>query len=68
MNPIANVSRRDFLKGGAGLTLAVMLPRALAQSGPGKTVGAAAQGEFAPNAFVRIGADNTVRSNHRLPR
>lgn len=60
MNPIANVSRRDFLKSGAGLTLAVMLPRALAQSGPGKTVGAAAQGAFAPNAFVRIGADNTV--------
>jgi isoquinoline 1-oxidoreductase beta subunit len=60
MNGIANVSRRDFLKSGAGLTLAVVLPRALAQSGPGKTVGAAAQGEFAPNAFVRIGADNTV--------
>ena len=60
MNPIANVSRRDFLKSGAGLTLAVVLPRALAQSGPGKTMGAAAQGEFTPNAFVRIGADNSV--------
>jgi isoquinoline 1-oxidoreductase beta subunit len=60
MSRVANVSRRDFLKSGAGLTLAVMLPRSLAQSGPGKTVGAAADGAFVPNAFVRIGADDTV--------
>jgi isoquinoline 1-oxidoreductase beta subunit len=60
MSRIANVSRREFLQAGAGLTLAVMLPGALAQSGPGKTVAMSAGGAFAPNAFVRIGADNVV--------
>jgi isoquinoline 1-oxidoreductase beta subunit len=59
---IANLSRRDFLKAGAGLTLGVALPDALAQmAGPGKGgSGTAASGAFEPNAFVRIGADNTV--------
>jgi isoquinoline 1-oxidoreductase beta subunit len=53
------VSRRDFLKAGgataAGLVLGVHIP-AYAQT-------AGAQGAavaFAPNAFLRIGADNTV--------
>jgi isoquinoline 1-oxidoreductase subunit beta len=47
---IENISRREFLKSGAGLTLAVVLPgRAFAQA---KT--------FEPNAFVRIAPDNTV--------
>jgi isoquinoline 1-oxidoreductase beta subunit len=50
MNTIVNVSRRDFLKGSGGLLLALSLPESFAQSN--KT--------FAPNAFVRIGADNTV--------
>jgi isoquinoline 1-oxidoreductase beta subunit len=60
---IVNESRRRFLKAGAGLTLAVYLPPALAQTaaGPGraggKAVGAAV---FEPNAFVRIGRDNSV--------
>ena len=61
-----NQARRAFLKksvtAGAGFTLAVYLPRLAAdRAGPGKTVtstiGAAG---FEPNAFVRIGADNTV--------
>jgi isoquinoline 1-oxidoreductase beta subunit len=59
---IVNLSRRDFLKAGAGLTLGVALPGALAQrAGPGQGGGrAAATAAFEPNAFVRIGADNTV--------
>jgi isoquinoline 1-oxidoreductase beta subunit len=57
---ITNESRRDFLKASGALLLGVHLPVALAQSGPGKTVGAAAAKPFEPNAFVRIGTDNTV--------
>ncbi len=53
---IVNLSRRDFLKAGAGLTLGIAAPGAFAQGGPGQAGG----GAFAPNAFVRIGADNTV--------
>ncbi|PKO53273.1 MAG: twin-arginine translocation pathway signal protein, partial [Betaproteobacteria bacterium HGW-Betaproteobacteria-21] len=67
---IENVSRRDFLKSGAGLTLALVLPIANgagptaaggAMAGPG-IAGSAPQGTvaFTPNAFVRIGTDNTV--------
>ncbi|MEO8486769.1 MAG: xanthine dehydrogenase family protein molybdopterin-binding subunit [Betaproteobacteria bacterium] len=62
--PVVNLSRsrRAFLKAGgaagAGLLLGVHVPAA-AQA-PGK-VGASAQpAPFAPNAFVRIGRDNTV--------
>jgi isoquinoline 1-oxidoreductase beta subunit len=51
MNTIRNESRRDFLKASGGLLLAISLPEALAQSG--KAV-------FQPNAFIRIGTDNTV--------
>jgi isoquinoline 1-oxidoreductase beta subunit len=58
---IVNLSRRDFLKAGAGLTLGVAVPGALAQmAGPGQGGKAAASGAFEPNAFVRVGADNTV--------
>src|SRR5262249_21913816 len=59
---ILNLSRRDFLKAGAGLTLGVVVPGALAQmAGPGQGgTGAAASGAFEPNAFVRVGTDNTV--------
>jgi isoquinoline 1-oxidoreductase beta subunit len=53
---IVNLSRRDFLKAGAGLTLGIAAPGAFAQGGPGQAGG----GAFTPNAFVRIGADNTV--------
>ena len=59
---IRNVSRRDFLKGGgalsAGLVLGVHVP-AFAQNAP-RAAGATAGKSFAPNAFVRIGTDNTV--------
>src|SRR5437763_10575364 len=59
---ILNVSRRDFLKStaaaGAGLTLGFMLSPASAQT---KAATAALNtAVFAPNAFVRIGPDNTV--------
>ena len=58
---IVNLSRRDFLKAGAGLTLGTVVPQAFAQAGPGQAGGKAlAAGVFEPNAFVRIGADNTV--------
>jgi isoquinoline 1-oxidoreductase beta subunit len=59
---IENGSRRAFLQGSAGLTLAFLVPVVglAAESGPGKTVGAAAAGAFAPNAFLRIGTDNSV--------
>jgi isoquinoline 1-oxidoreductase beta subunit len=55
--------RRDFLKAGAGLTLAIVFaPKALAQAaGPGRAGGEViARAALEPNAFVRIGADNTV--------
>src|SRR6266704_3103731 len=58
---IVNLSRRDFLKAGAGLTLGIAAPGAFAQGGLGQARGrAAAGGVFEPNAFVRIGPDNTV--------
>src|SRR6185503_7160745 len=66
MDTLKNPQRRLLLKAGAaagaGLTLAFYLPGGGAQmSGPGRTAGAAAATpEFEPNAFVRIGADDTV--------
>ncbi len=68
---IVNLSRRGFLKTAtgavAGLTLGVWLPgRAQTASpqriaGPGMAGGEhAAVGDFAPNAFVRIGSDDGV--------
>jgi isoquinoline 1-oxidoreductase beta subunit len=66
MDTLKNPQRRLLLKAGAaagaGLTLAFYLPGGGAQmSGPGRTAGAAAAPPaFAPNAFVRIGADDTV--------
>jgi isoquinoline 1-oxidoreductase beta subunit len=57
-----NQSRRDFLRTSGTLTLAFYLSPTFAQmSGPGKTAAnALAKAELAPNAFVRIGADNSV--------
>ncbi|WGL16893.1 xanthine dehydrogenase family protein molybdopterin-binding subunit [Microbulbifer bruguierae] len=56
-------SRRNFLKVmggvGAGLTLAIGSPGVLAKILP-RSEAAAAGEMFAPNAFVRIGADNRV--------
>src|SRR5258706_2207723 len=58
---IINLSRRDFLKAGAGLTLGVAVPSLAQMAGPGQGGGSVvAAGALEPNAFVRIGADNTV--------
>ena len=53
-----------------GLTLGIYGARlAQMQAGPGKAVGAiAAAGTFEPNAFVRIGTDNTVTVDREAPR
>ena len=47
---ISNLSRRDFFKASGALVLAVALPEVRAQGGA----------TLEPNAFVRIGTDNTV--------
>jgi len=61
---IENLSRRRFLQGSAGLTLGFCLPAfaaTLPAAGPGKAgEGLAAAVNFEPNAFLRIGADNSV--------
>ena len=58
---IVNLSRRDFLKAGAGLTLGLAAPAAFSQAGPGRAGGkAVAAGVFEANAFVRIGRDSQV--------
>lgn len=54
---IENLSRRRFLQGSAGLTLGFLLPTA---TGLLSESAQAAPAQFEPNAFVRIGADNTV--------
>ncbi|MBL8474135.1 MAG: xanthine dehydrogenase family protein molybdopterin-binding subunit [Rhodocyclaceae bacterium] len=71
MSELINLSRRQFLQGGAGLTLGYALPgvamAALPEAGPGKAgAGLAADLHFEPNAFLRIDADNsvTVLSKH----
>lgn len=51
---IENESRRRFLQGAAGLTLAVYLPSVSSAPAVVSTQ------PFEPNAFLRIGADNTV--------
>lgn len=65
---IQNLSRRAFLKtgvaAGAGLTLGLYLPRVTGtelRAGPGIAGGEdRVAGSFEPNAFVRIGGDDTV--------
>ena len=62
---IRNVSRRAFLKAGGGVSAALVVgvhvPAFAQTSGPGRTTGTAASAAtFSPNAFVRIGADNTI--------
>ena len=64
---IENVSRRQFLQGTAGLTLAFALPASAAPAGPGKAGGEVlGKMHFEPNAFLRIGTDGivTVISKH----
>ncbi|MBW8365382.1 MAG: xanthine dehydrogenase family protein molybdopterin-binding subunit [Rhizobium sp.] len=62
MNMIENLSRRRFLQGSAGLTLGFCLPALAAPvAGPGMAGdGAVGPIHFEPNAFLRIGTDNTV--------
>ena len=55
---IENSSRRSFLQGVSGLTLGFCLPAMAAPAAAGKAVPAAPA--FAPNAFLRIGTDNSV--------
>ncbi|MBK6974458.1 MAG: xanthine dehydrogenase family protein molybdopterin-binding subunit [Sterolibacteriaceae bacterium] len=58
---IENESRRHFLQRAAGLTLAVYLPAAGAAAGRGLAGGKIAGGaKFEANAFVHIGADDSV--------
>jgi isoquinoline 1-oxidoreductase beta subunit len=52
-------SRRDFLKVGAALTLAIYLP-GCSPGDDGATATASGATKFEPNAFVRIGADSSV--------
>jgi len=58
MEPLTRPSRRDFLKTGAavsgGLVLGVVLPDALARPAE------AAPATSMPNAFVKIGSDNSI--------
>ncbi|WP_324778449.1 xanthine dehydrogenase family protein molybdopterin-binding subunit [Thiobacillus sedimenti] len=62
MTTIENLSRRRFMQGGAGLTLGFCLPALAAPAaGPGKAgAGVVAPITFEPNAFLRIGPDNSV--------
>lgn len=55
-------SRRTFLTGAGALVIGVALPvKALAQSGAAKALaGEGPAAVFAPNAFIRIAADDTV--------
>jgi isoquinoline 1-oxidoreductase beta subunit len=55
-------TRRGFLKGGAGLALAIVTPvmANAPAAGPGLAGSAMVDGEFSPGAFLRIGTDGTV--------
>src|SRR5581483_5938107 len=61
---IVNESRRRFLQGAGGLALGIYTGAAFADSGtaaPGSAGGGlVGAGNFEPNAFVRIGTDNSV--------
>ncbi len=59
MSAIVNESRRHFLQAGIGLTLALYFRPGLGQTAPA-SAGAAGDAVLEPNAFVRIGEDDTV--------
>ncbi|QIB67029.1 xanthine dehydrogenase family protein molybdopterin-binding subunit [Kineobactrum salinum] len=54
---IENESRRRFLQGATGLTLALYFPWAMARN---PESGGTQAARFEPNAFLRIGEDNSV--------
>ena len=57
---IENLSRRRFLQGCGGLTLGFCLPVVAAAAGGKSGLVDASAATFEPNAFLRIGADNSV--------
>lgn len=59
---LLNVSRRHFLKAGIGLTIAMVIPGcAKSPESASETTTIVENGiSFEPNAFIRIGSDNTV--------
>src|SRR5512143_3248513 len=59
MSTIVNESRRRFLQTGVGVTLALYFQPGVGQTAPAST-GAAGAAVLEPNAFVRIGEDDTV--------
>jgi len=60
MSEIFNVSRRSFLKTGALMGGGLMLGFSLPIHGPFRAASAQSTSSFAPNAFIRIGADDVV--------
>lgn len=64
MNAVRNPSRRDFLKTGAivggGLVVAFVVPWAGRFASAQQAATTAAAAPFAPNAFLRIGSDDSV--------
>ncbi|MFO1431928.1 MAG: xanthine dehydrogenase family protein molybdopterin-binding subunit [Candidatus Competibacteraceae bacterium] len=56
---IVNESRRRFLQAGVGFTLALYFRPGMGQTAPAST-GATGDAVLEPNAFVRIGEDDTV--------
>ncbi len=62
MSVMTAPSRRNFLKAGGALVVGVCLPlKAGAQSGAAAVIkGDSAKAAFAPNAFVRVAADDSV--------
>jgi isoquinoline 1-oxidoreductase beta subunit len=59
-NSIKNLSRRRFLQGGAGLTLGFCIPYLATAADEFNAADNAAETGFEPNAFLRIGGDNSV--------
>jgi isoquinoline 1-oxidoreductase beta subunit len=57
---IANASRRDVLKAGAALTLAVMVSPTGVVQAASSAGGKALAPQFAPNDFIRISSDDVV--------
>jgi isoquinoline 1-oxidoreductase subunit beta len=57
---IENLSRRRFLQSSAGLTLGFCLPAMAVSAGDMSKSDDFSTGSFEPNAFLRIGTDNSV--------